>query len=188
MLRAMLRVSYTNRFPAKGEEENLPTWGCDGTAATNCSKIPNLAIRKGLLHNSANSRNRDDEKLNDAMNLLGRVEAETIISNIIDTGNQRLRAIYEALTGQAGLTNEENSSVAGEAARNVAWTKFKEAGYVAEKTGEYWMIQMAGQNYSDPASNTDSFTLPKEDVYSFYGTVGNQYHYLIYLILYSYHV
>ena len=166
----MLRLGYTNRFPVVGEEKNLPTWGCDGTSATNCSKIPNSAIKSGLKSNSANSSISADgeKKKKDAITQLGRVEAESIISSIIDTGHERLRSIYEALTGQAGLTNEKNASVAGAAARKVAWKAFQDAGYVAKESGGYFMTQMGGQDYDDVSSRGDNFTTSKPGIYSFY--------------------
>jgi len=173
MLRTMLRVGYTNRFPVVGEESNLPDWGCDGTSTTNCSKIPNMEIRAGLVANSANSTEGDEEKKKNALNQLGRVEAESLISSILDTGNERLRSIYEALTGQAGLTGEANTNVAGTASRKVAWQAFKDAGYVAKESAEYFMTQMGGQDY-DGGNGGDNFGIAKTDIYSFYGIIGNK--------------
>jgi hypothetical protein len=147
MIRTMMRLGHTNNFPVPNQTTDYPGFGSED--ATTIS-----ILKEALKNDSATKTLSSDNGGYDALEALGQLEAETLLTGVLDTGKKRLKEILSTLTNEVSMNTQKGK---GKKATETAIKLLKEAGYgIESKTvGEYTFVGFQGAK--DPLNDVITY-------------------------------
>ena len=153
MIRSIMRLGHTNNFPVENQTTTYPGFGAEdaNTIALLKNRLANDSITTPPTANNGGF---------DAIEALGELEGQTLITGVLDTGKKRIKEILTKLTDNTTTNTQRGKGIR---AVSQGIDLLKKAGYSIETkaVGSVKFIGYRGANN------------PLTDVYTYHSVVGD---------------